>query len=55
MENKVVTIKFYPDKYRSGYSLTQGKIGIATTYPPGGQIQATVTISAETITARFES
>jgi hypothetical protein len=38
--------KFYPDRYKSSYLLTQGKLGISRTFPAGDNIQAACTISA---------
>jgi len=38
--------KFYPDRYKTSYALTQGKLGITRVFPAGGNIQATCTISA---------
>lgn len=46
LKNAVLWFKFYPDRYASDYLLTQGKLGIARTFPAGDQIQATCTISA---------
>lgn len=54
-QDQILTFKFFPDKNKTAYSLTQGKLGIATTYPVSDQNQAACTISAETITANFSS
>lgn len=54
-KDEVLTVKFYPDRNKSHYILTQGSIGLTRTFPVAGQIQATCTISAETVSAEFES
>lgn len=54
-KDQVLTIKFYPDRNKSAYVLTQGKVGLARTFPVAGQNQAVVTISAETPSAEFSS
>lgn len=54
-KDQVLTVKFFADENKSAYSLTQGKLGLARTYPVDNQNQAEVTISAETITAEFAS
>lgn len=40
--------RFYPDRYKSAYSLFQGKLGVARNFPPGSNINAACTISAAT-------
>lgn len=47
LRNEILWFKFFPDRYAAPYSLNQGKLGIARTYPVAGQIQAVCTISAE--------
>ena len=54
-KNEVVTVKQFPDENKNAYSLTQGKLGIARTFPVANQIQAVCTISAERSTAEFSS
>ena len=54
-KDEIITIKFYPDRNKSAYTLTQGVLGITSTYPVANQNQAVCTISAETITANFSS
>jgi len=54
-KDQVLTIRFYPDRNKSAYVLTQGKIGLARTFPVAGQNQAAVTISAENASAEFAS
>ena len=46
LKNQILWFRFYPDRYQSPYLLTQGKLGIARTFPAGDQIQAACTISA---------
>lgn len=50
-----LTIRFYPDRNKTAYILTQGKIGLSRTFPVAGQNQADVTISAENSSAEFTS
>lgn len=54
-KDQVLTVKFYPDRNKTPYILTQGTVGLARTFPVGAQNQATVTISAETPSAEFAS
>lgn len=46
LKNAVLWFRFYPDRYKSGYILCQGKLGIARTFPAGDNVQAACTISA---------
>jgi antitoxin (DNA-binding transcriptional repressor) of toxin-antitoxin stability system len=46
LKNAILWFRFYPDRYAADYILSQGKLGIARTFPAGDQIQATCTISA---------
>lgn len=46
LKNAVLWFRFYPDRYASGYLLTQGKLGISRTFPAGDSVQAACTISA---------
>lgn len=46
LKNQDLWFKFFPDRYKSAYLLTQGKLGIARTFPAGDNIQAACTISA---------
>jgi len=46
LKNATLWFKFFPDRYAADYILTQGKLGIARTFPAGDQIQAACTISA---------
>ncbi|HHB11935.1 MAG TPA: hypothetical protein ENK62_01890 [Chromatiales bacterium] len=49
----VLAVKFFPDRNQPKYLLTQGIIGLGREFPVDGQIQATVTITAEQPTAEF--
>lgn len=46
LKNQTLWFRFYPDRYASSFMLTQGKLGIARTFPAGDNIQAACTISA---------
>lgn len=52
-KDRVTTIRHYPDRNRSAYTLTQGTIGVKRSYNTSGQNAAAITISAEKITADF--
>lgn len=54
-KDQVLTVKFFPDRNKTAYVLTQGKIGLARTFPVADQIQASVTISAQNISSEFVS
>jgi len=54
-EDEILTFRFYPNRNKAPYSLTQGILGISTTFPVADQIQCSATISAETKTANFSS
>lgn len=54
-EDEILTFKFYSNRNKTPYSLTQGILGITTTFPASAQIQASGTISAESKTANFSS
>lgn len=47
LKNEILWFKFYPDRYKTPYMLTQGKLGISRTFPAGDNVQASCTISAE--------
>lgn len=51
--NQVLTVMFLQDRNQTPYQITQGRIGVARTFPEGDQVQAGVTISSETATADF--
>lgn len=48
LKDETLWFRFYPDRYKSPYILTQGKLGIGRTFPAGNNIQAACTISAST-------
>lgn len=54
-KDEILTIKFYPDRNKTPYILTQGKVGLARTFPVSGQNQASVTISSEVASSEFSS
>ena len=54
-KNKATTVKFYPDRNKTPYILTQGMLGVARTFPVSEQVQAACTISAEKESAEFAS
>jgi len=54
-KNQVLTVKHFPDRNKGAYSLTQGKLGLARSWPVSDQIKASVTISAENETVEFSS
>lgn len=54
-KNKIVTVRHYPDRNKSAYTLTQGTLGTARTFPAGSQNQASCTISCERETVGFSS
>lgn len=46
LKNQDLWFKFYPDRYKTPYMLTLGKLGITRTFPAGDNIQAACTISS---------
>ncbi len=54
-KNQVLTVKYFPDRNQAAYIITQGKLGISRTFPVANQIQAAVTISAESASVEFTS
>lgn len=46
-KDQILWFKFFPDRNKTAYTLAQGKLGVARTFPAGAQIQAACTISAE--------
>ena len=52
-KNKNTTVRHFPDRNKSPYTLTQGTLGIKRSYPVSGQNAASITITAETVTADF--
>lgn len=54
-KDQILTIKFFQDRNKTPFVLTQGVIGLARTYPVSDQVQADVTISSDTLSAEFIS
>ena len=54
-QDEVLTVKFFPDRNKSAYILTQGAIGLGRTFPVNDQNQASVTVSAERKSVNFSS
>jgi hypothetical protein len=54
-KDETLTVKFFPDENKTAYQLSQGKIGLTRSFPVDNQNQATITISAENVTAEFSS
>jgi hypothetical protein len=48
LQDQVLTFKFFPDRYKDGFQLFQGKLGVSISYPPDGSKVASCTVSAET-------
>ncbi len=46
LKGETLWFKFFPDRYKTPYLLSQGKLGVARTFPAGDSIQAACTISA---------
>ena len=46
LKNETLWFRFYPDRYKVDYILTQGKLGVSRTFPAGDNISASCTISA---------
>ena len=55
LDGELVTHKFYPNRNNAPFSLTQGILGLAPTYPVTDQIQVSATIAAEIKTVNFTS
>ena len=54
-KNKVATFKFFQNKNKPGYILTQGVLGIARTFEVAGQSKASLTVSPENASVEFSS
>ena len=54
-QDGICTIKHFPDRNKTAYTLTQGTLGMKRTFPVADQNQVACTISAETGTAGFSS
>lgn len=54
LQDEIIWVKFFPNRLRSPYSLTNGKLGIAVTYPPGDNIQGACTLTPTQKTENYE-
>lgn len=50
-----LTVRFYPNINSSPYVLSQALLGLTRSYPADGQIQASVTMTGEELSAEFQS
>ena len=48
LKNEILWFRFYPDRAKAPYTLTQGALGISRQFPAGDNIVAECTISADT-------
>ena len=55
LKDETLWFKFYPDRTQSPYIVCQGKLGVSRTFPAGDSIQASCTISAESIGAEVSA
>lgn len=54
-KNTVATFKFFQDRNKSAYILTQGIVGVTRSFAVAEQVQASMTITSETESAEFAS
>jgi len=54
-KNRTLTVKYFPDRNKEPFALTQGKIGLSRTWSPSDQNMAEVTITSEVATAEFSA
>lgn len=54
LKGEKLWFRFYQDKNKSPYSLTQGILGISRTFPAGQHVQINCTVSAEQATEDFD-
>lgn len=54
-QDELITFKFFPDKNKAPYVLTQGILGVVKSWPVDNQNQAVCTITAEKKSASFAS
>ncbi|KKN41613.1 hypothetical protein LCGC14_0721460 [marine sediment metagenome] len=54
-QDQIITVKFLPDRNKAPFILTQGKLGLARTFPVTEQNQVAVTVAAESKSASFLS
>jgi len=55
LKDEIITVKFFPDRNKSPYILTQGRLGLGRTFPVADQNQVAVTVSSETTSSEFTS
>lgn len=55
LKNEIITAKFFQDRNKAPYILTQGKLGSVRTFPVANQVQMSATLSAENASAEFTS
>ncbi len=55
LKDQNLIFKFWPDQNKSPYSVTQGELGLITTYPVADQISVSGTIAASIVTVGFDS
>jgi len=55
LKEYILWFKFFPDKYKTGYVLCQGKLGVTCSYPADGSMVANCTISADEVAIYKES
>jgi len=54
-KDEVVTVKFWPDRNKAPYILSQGAMGVARAFPPAAQNSAGIVIASENESAAFIS
>lgn len=54
-KNNTLWFRFYPDRFKTPYMLTQGVFGVSRTFPAGDQIQAACTVTASETALERES
>ncbi len=54
-QNNLITVKFYPDRNKAPYILSQGTLGVARTHPVADQNQAACSLACEKASASFLS
>ena len=54
-QDQIITVKFWPNRNKDPYILTQGTLGVTRSFPVADQNQAACTISAEEGSVSFES
>jgi len=54
-KDEILTVKFFQDRNKAPYLLTQGTVGLSRSFPVDGQAMINATISSEVISAEFSS